>query len=784
MKRAALVGMVILVCGSAAFGQWIEQQSNLQAGAFATSFAVVNTGVVWASGYTYSTSERGGGWFCRTLDGGATWSAAVAPVPAKSYIVNITAVSADLAWIGVNNNPGTANNGVFKTSDGGKTWSRQSSGFAEVTTPLGFIYFFDANDGVVAFNQDTTGYSPIFYTRDGGETWTRVADADNVPMLPGETGFNNNFCAAGEFLYWGVMGNPTTGRLFWSSDRGKSWKAMTTPPPAGPWEAWYVYPAFKDSLNGMVVHSNGDGIGIALQVTHDGGATWLPATMPEITIVGCAPIPGIDKGYLTAGFGSAYTLDDGVTWTTIDDNMAYLPYLASGTTGWTGIWQSQGIRKWHIGQAPAIGCFPVAALNFSPLFPGQESAQQNLSITNYGLDPLVITGIELSGTSFRLNDLFSLPKTLQYLETARMSVTFTPKAGGVVHDSLVFVSNAQLSPHHAIQLHGEGIAINPTLSNCLYAVTAKSLYSLDPASGAGTKIADMTFNKISGLTVNPRSRELLGISTASDKTEFHLISASSGKTGLLGTLPLGSMRALAFKADTLYSATTGGELYRIDLAAGTAVLAGKAPGITYYGLAVHPATGELYASASGSTKDMIVKINPANGDTTLVGRTGENALIIALHFSPDGLLYGLKREVAITLINIDPATAKSTNVGPTGVSGLTGLAWSPKVTGVDQYAFAAGPVQKFTLQQSYPNPFNAQTCVEVTAARPEQVEVMIYNILGEPVATLHHGLLQAGKHTLVWTGKSDAEVQVSSGIYMIRMTAPGFLASRKVLLLR
>ncbi|HNY90146.1 MAG TPA: FlgD immunoglobulin-like domain containing protein [bacterium] len=57
-------------------------------------------------------------------------------------------------------------------------------------------------------------------------------------------------------------------------------------------------------------------------------------------------------------------------------------------------------------------------------------------------------------------------------------------------------------------------------------------------------------------------------------------------------------------------------------------------------------------------------------------------------------------------------------------------------------------------------------------------------LLGEAVATLHQGILQAGKHRLIWAGNDEAGRQAPAGVYIIRMTAPGFSASRKVLLLR
>jgi len=780
MKRAALLWMVILICSPAAFGQWIDQQSNLQDGMCVFTLAPVSEEVVWASGLAYSNAATEHGSFCRTLDSGNIWSAAVAPIPVGTGICNITAVSADVAWIGVTTSATSETNDIYKTSDGGQTWTRQSNGLPEVKTFLDFVYFFDANDGLAVFDQDSSGYSPIFYSRDGGASWTRVADADNVPMLPNEFGLIGNYCVAGESFFWGSLG-ASTGRIFRTTDRGKSWSVLQTPFTAS--EYTVVSPSFKDSMTGLVVGFTGSGPK-GIGVTHDGGATWLPAVMPELQFVSNVYIPGTEAGYMLAGEGSAFTLDGGATWTQIDDAMNYMPFFTSRTTGWSGVQGNPGIRKWQIGPSPAIGCYPLTGMDFGRLHTGLESAARSLSITNYGQDPLVISEIIPPGTAFKLHDIFPLPRTLQSLETARIKITFMPAAGEVMHDSVVFVNNAPLAPRHAVQLTGEGIVIDKAESDRLYAVTARSLYTIDPASGVGTKIADMTLNRANSLTLNPASGELLGISTTTTGTEIHAISVTNGQTVLLRSIPIGSMRALAFRADTLFGASLSGDFYRINLATGEAILASKAPGIKYYGLAVHPSTGELYASASGVTKDLIVKINPADGDTTLVGATGDNTLTPALAFSPTGVLYGFKGTATITIITIDLATGKGTTVGPTGVASVQGLAWSPKTVGVEQHTPAGEPVRTFALLQNYPNPFNAQTCVEVTAARPEQAEVMIYNLLGEPVAALHRGLLQAGKHKLIWTGNDAAGGQAPTGIYVIRLTAPGFTDSRKVLLLR
>ncbi|HOC26212.1 MAG TPA: hypothetical protein PKJ13_12920, partial [bacterium] len=574
MKRAALLWMVILICSTAAFGQMIDQTSNFPVGIWTTFIAPVDDEIVWCSGGRYAgVGEQG--WFGRTLDGGSTWSAATVPLSAKQLIANITAISAEVAWISAACNPTQGDNCVYKTSDGGQSWTRQSNGMANYNTWLNFVYFFDAHDGLAVFNQDSTGYSRHFYTRDGGETWTRVAPADDVPMLPGEYSLGGCGCVAGEALFWGAYCDspPTTGRVFRTTDRGKSWSVIQTPYSSP--GSIFLFIAFKDSMNGMVTSNDLNSYINSISITHNGGATWHAVKLPGAKFVGVTPIPGTEAGYMAAGDeGTAFTLDDGATWTQIDDMPTNWIFFASRTAGWTGVYLSQSIRKWQIGQPPAIGCYPLTGMDFGKLLAGQESEPYSLSITNYGQDPLVISEIIPPGAYFRLHDPFPLPRTLQSLETARIKISFMPAAGEVMRDSVVFVSNAPLTPQHAVQLTGEGIVIDRAESDRLYAVTAKSLYTLDTASGTATKITDMTLTKANSLLLYPGRQELLGVSTTTNKTEIHAISATDGKTILLHTIPVGPMRALAFRADTLYGASLSGDFYRINLATGEAILAG------------------------------------------------------------------------------------------------------------------------------------------------------------------------------------------------------------------
>lgn len=88
------------------------------------------------------------------------------------------------------------------------------------------------------------------------------------------------------------------------------------------------------------------------------------------------------------------------------------------------------------------------------------------------------------------------------------------------------------------------------------------------------------------------------------------------------------------------------------------------------------------------------------------------------------------------------------------------------------------------LYQNYPNPFNPETSIEYSLVSPANIRLEVFDILGRNVATLATGVRQAGRHVVHWNGKSNAGISVPSGIYFYRLTAPEFVQTRRMLLMR
>lgn len=96
----------------------------------------------------------------------------------------------------------------------------------------------------------------------------------------------------------------------------------------------------------------------------------------------------------------------------------------------------------------------------------------------------------------------------------------------------------------------------------------------------------------------------------------------------------------------------------------------------------------------------------------------------------------------------------------------------------------AKPPREFVLEQNYPNPFNPSTNIRFQMPAAEQVELRIFNALGQEVRTLANGRFEAGRHTSMWDGRDNQGRTVASGIYICRMTAGKFTQSRLMNLIR
>lgn len=97
-------------------------------------------------------------------------------------------------------------------------------------------------------------------------------------------------------------------------------------------------------------------------------------------------------------------------------------------------------------------------------------------------------------------------------------------------------------------------------------------------------------------------------------------------------------------------------------------------------------------------------------------------------------------------------------------------------------------LKKFELKQNYPNPFNPETEISYQLSAVSDVNIAIYNNLGQLITTLVKDRQSPGTHSTRWSGRDQFGIAVSSGVYFyqLNVTVAGatWRATRQMMLTR
>jgi len=89
---------------------------------------------------------------------------------------------------------------------------------------------------------------------------------------------------------------------------------------------------------------------------------------------------------------------------------------------------------------------------------------------------------------------------------------------------------------------------------------------------------------------------------------------------------------------------------------------------------------------------------------------------------------------------------------------------------------------EFALQQNYPNPFNGGTVIKFSIPEPANVSLILYDIKGKQIKVLISEYLSAGQHQ-VSIGSKNFE-KLTSGVYLYKLSTPGFFTVKKMIFLK
>jgi hypothetical protein len=99
----------------------------------------------------------------------------------------------------------------------------------------------------------------------------------------------------------------------------------------------------------------------------------------------------------------------------------------------------------------------------------------------------------------------------------------------------------------------------------------------------------------------------------------------------------------------------------------------------------------------------------------------------------------------------------------------TNIIHTPGTTDVQQDL--SGVPATYILYNSYPNPFNPSTTIQYGLPQQSRVNLRVYSVLGQEIATLVDDIQSASYHRVQWNGRDNNGIQVSSGVYFFRIVA-------------
>jgi photosystem II stability/assembly factor-like uncharacterized protein len=197
--------------------------------------------------------------------------------------------NADRIWIGI------SAVGVFRSEDGGMTWTPANSGVEKAATDeqfddIGYCVHkiqLDPDDANRLYRQDHRG---VYRSPDGGRTWEKTETG-----LPSSFGFPMVIDRSSKALFIVPLASdeqrlPVEGkfRVYRSTNRSDSWEVSGTGHPEPPTYTQVLRGAMDANDNGAVVYGTTAG---TVGLTRDGGDSWetMPWTLPRILAVSFLP---------------------------------------------------------------------------------------------------------------------------------------------------------------------------------------------------------------------------------------------------------------------------------------------------------------------------------------------------------------------------------------------------------------------------------------------------------------------------------------------------------------
>lgn len=731
--------------------------------------------------------------------------------------------------------------GVFKSTDGGATWSVLSSTMSG--TPHSWDGDFDyvwniATDPSNASQDEVYAavYGGIKRSTNGGSTWSNAVVAD-AGLLTGN--YSDVAITTTGVVYATISSDASSTKGIFRSTDGIAWTPIT--PTAQGFPSTYnrivigIAPS-NQSIVYFLAETPGTGVhGHQLWMYDASSNTWTNRS---------SNIPSF--GSPVGNFDSQGSYD--LVIKVKPDNQSVV--LIGGTNLYRstdGFATAQNVT-W-------IGGY--ATINNISQYPNQHPDQHalvfqpsNPSVMLAGHDGGISRTSNILATSVSWTELNNGYLTTQFYALAVDHATSGNPViiGGMQDNGTWFVNSASATAFWTDIFSGDGAYCAVANGRSVYYASSQNgtTYALVLSStGSWTNYANVTPANASGfLFINPfildpnddskmymaagrtiwRNNNLNGIprfssvgQSADNKTTVNWDSLATS------TVSSGSITALAASktpANRLYYGTSAGQVFKIDnahsglLPTRTTVTGSSFPSNGYVScIAIDPTNADralvifsnynvqsIFSTTDGGTSWMAVggNLEPGGGSGpsvrwAVVVPTGSTTTYfvgtsVGLYSTStlNGTLttWALEGATTIGRVVVPMIVARTVDgliVAGTHANGIyTATVASPSSVGqIDDDV-----PERFRLEQNYPNPFNPSTTIRYMLPREATVRLSIVNTAGQEVRRLVDEMQTAGTYSAEWNGKDARGNDAASGVYFCRLEAGGQRSVQRMVLIR
>ncbi len=703
-----------------------------------------NSSIIYAGtgeGFFNQDALRGVG-VLKSTNGGSTWTLQSSFTGGSfPYYINDLYIRPDA--------PSTiyaaTNTGLFRTTNGGTGWTYLHGGATSTratqiaTHPADPLTFY-----VCYGNFSTDG---IYKTTNGGTNFSKLTGA----VLPssGYTRISMAVAPASSSILYAVFTatNNTTLGIYKSTNAGTSWSSLSIPTDAltgathlaG--QGWYDNAIGIDPANSNIVYVGG----VNLYKTTNGGTSW---TMISNWYSGAGyPYVHADQHVLLFSGSTLWITNDGGVFRTTNGGTSYTEMVSGLAT---------------------IQYYSGAVHPTSDIYYGGTQDNGTLKAATGGPGWTVAFGGDGGHTWVDFTTpttvwteyvYLNLQKSINSGSTWTKTMNGIPTSGGGsfdgTSDRCLFIAPFTMDPSNSQRIAaGTYRVFLTTNGGTLWSAISTDLTG-DGSGGVGS--AGSTVSAIAIAKSNP-SVIYVGTSGSSSAARIQVTTNSGTNWTNVTAAPLPNRYVTrvvidpnnADRAWALYSGYGTGHVY------------------------LTTNRGVSWTNASGDLPDIPVSagvVNPSYPNNVIVGTD------LGIFETTNGGTNWTQQNSGLANVAIADLDLRGDKILFAATHGRGMFKTTGPLTAVGDDD--NGIVHEFRLSQNYPNPFNPSTVINYQLAASNVVSLKIYDLLGSEVATLVDGRQEAGSHSVEFNA-----AELSSGAYFYRLQAGAFVEQKKMILMR